>query len=105
MRQRADCTSTNGLVAPRRVRTQIRTAQLGSIPSTGLGTIAAAWGKPEFTSCRSDLSMHLREHAYGGRNHSWLSGWLNGAALRPRKSPEPARVAPRLVVPAVWPRA
>jgi hypothetical protein len=61
-----DCTSTNGLVAPRRVRTQIRTAQLDSIRSSGLGTIAAALGKPEFTSCRSDLSVHLPEHVCGG---------------------------------------
>jgi len=42
VRQRTDCTSTNGLVAPRRVRTQIRTAQPGSIRSAGLGAIAAA---------------------------------------------------------------
>jgi hypothetical protein len=44
VRQRTDCTSTNGLVAPRRVRTQIRTAQPGSIRSTGSGTIAATQG-------------------------------------------------------------
>jgi len=42
-------------------RTQIRTAQLGSIRSTGLGMIAATQGKPEFTNCRSDLPMHLRD--------------------------------------------
>jgi hypothetical protein len=39
-----DCTSTNGLVAPRRVRTQIRTAQPGSIRSSGFGAIAVPWG-------------------------------------------------------------
>ena len=42
--QRTDCTSTNGLVAPRRARTQIRTAQPGSIPSLCLGADAFTQG-------------------------------------------------------------
>jgi hypothetical protein len=43
MRQRTDRTSTNGLMHLS-VRTQIRTAQPGSIRATRLGTIAAAYG-------------------------------------------------------------
>jgi hypothetical protein len=39
-----DCTSTNSRVAPRRVRAQIRAAQLGSIRSPGLSAIAATQG-------------------------------------------------------------
>jgi len=34
---------------------------MGSIRSTGFGMIAATQGKPEFTNCRSDLPMHLRD--------------------------------------------
>ena len=44
VRQRTDCTSTNGIVAPRRARTQIRTAQQGSIRSACWGVIASAEG-------------------------------------------------------------
>ena len=72
MRQRTDCSSTTGLVGPWRGvarvrgRTQIRTAQPGSIRCTGLGAIAAAVGLVEFTGCRSDLSMHLRAHVRHG---------------------------------------
>ena len=60
-----DCTSTNGLVAvtcPRAGAADSDTNRsMGSIRSTGLGRIAATQGKPEFTNCRSDLPMHLRD--------------------------------------------
>src|SRR5664280_3227832 len=66
---REQSTSTNGLVAPCRVRTQIRTAQPGSIPSLCLGIEAITpRGLAEFTDCRSDKHLarevSLRSQAY-----------------------------------------
>lgn len=65
MRQRPDCTSTNGLVAP-----------CGADPDTnrsagphsfhGVGRDRRRVGLVEFTGCRSDLSTHLRQHVFGG---------------------------------------
>ena len=94
VQQRTDYTSTNGLVArgccagPDTNRSVGLSPDTGSpedgpclakgqacgltrparpIRSPGLGAIAATQGKPEFTNCRSDLSMQLREHVYAGR--------------------------------------
>ena len=72
-----------------------------SLPSLGL--IAVSSGKPEFTNCRSDLSMHLREHVLGGRIQvlgligligARLGGWLR---LLPVLVPAPA-----FAWPPVW---
>ena len=74
MRQTTDCTSTHGLVARGCCAgpDTNRAVGLHSLPSFGL--IAVSSGKPEFSNCRSDLSMHLREHALGGRIR--VLGWV-----------------------------
>ena len=69
VRQRTDCTSTNGLVAEISGEAEIadpdtnRSVGLHSLHGVGLDRRHA--GLVEFTSCRSDLSVHLREHVYG----------------------------------------
>ena len=67
VQQRTDYTSTNGLVARGCCAgpDTNRSVGLHSLPS--FGVIAVSSGKPEFTNCRSDLSMHLREQVLGGR--------------------------------------
>jgi hypothetical protein len=50
------------------VRTQIRTAQPGSIRATWLGTIAAAYGLSSSPAAGLTCQMHLREHVLGGGN-------------------------------------
>jgi len=70
------------------VRTQIRTAQPGSIRATWLGTIAAAYGLSSSPAAGLTCQMHLREHVLGGGNGlgcgvdrwSWLV-----AVLRPSR--------------------
>ena len=72
VRQRADCTSTNGLVAPCGADPDTnRSAGLHSFH--GVGHDRRRVGLVEFTGCRSDLSMHLRQHVFGGNSGIWLS--------------------------------
>lgn len=86
MRQRTDCSSTTGLVGPApgvariRGRTQIRTAQPGSIRCTGFGAIAASVQLVEFANCRSDLSMHLRWHVRHGTRIR-VAGLIGGGVV------------------------
>ena len=72
------------------MRTQIRTAQSGSIRYTGLGAIAATQGKPEFTGCRLDLSMHLREHVFGRGVSVLLGSVTYSVVARPLRPYSPA---------------
>jgi hypothetical protein len=90
------------------VRTQIRTAQPGSIRATWLGTIAAAYGLSSSPAAGLTCQMHLREHVLGGGNGlgcgvdrwSWFV-----AVLRPRRWPGCA-VPPRFFAPqTAWPAA
>ena len=90
------------------VRTQIRTAQPGSIRATWLGTLAAAYGLSSSPAAGLTCQMHLREHVLGGGNGlgcgvdrwSWLV-----AVLRPRRWPGCA-VSPRpFARRTAWPAA
>ena len=90
------------------VRTQIRTAQPGSIRATWLGTIAAAYGLSSSPAAGLTCQMHLREHVLGGGNGlgcgvdrwSWFV-----AVLRPRRWPGCA-VPPRpFARQTAWPAA
>jgi len=61
-RTRTDCYSEDGLVARALrlvVRTQIRTAQRGSIHIPRYSTMRVRQGLVELDRCRSDLSLHL----------------------------------------------
>ena len=68
--------------------------------------IAVPSGKPEFTNCRSDLSLHLREHVLGGRIQVMKSLGLKGLIevdLALRLLPVRAQVqAPAFAWPPVW---
>ena len=72
-RQKTDCTSTNGLVAPAGADPDTnRSVGLHSLH--GVGHDRRHAGLVEFTSCRSDLSVHLRKHVYGRAKHFSKSG-------------------------------
>ena len=78
-----DCTSTNGLVAvacPRAGAADPDTNRSMGLHSLhGVGRDCRPAGLAEFTNCRSDLSMHLREHVYAGTTFDsvevGLIGW------------------------------
>ena len=53
-----------------------RSAGLHSI--RGFGRDCRHAGLVEFTGCRSDLSMHLREHVFGGRVENCVVGLVGG---------------------------
>ena len=67
VRQRTDCTSTNGLVA-RGGADPDTNRSVGLHSFHGVERDCRPAGLVEFTDCRSDLSMHLREHVFLGRN-------------------------------------
>ena len=90
------------------VRTQIRTAQPGSIRATWLGTIAAAYGLSSSPAAGLTCQMHLREHVLGGGNGlgcgvdrlSWFA-----AVLRPRRWPGCAVPLRPFARQTAWPAA
>ena len=67
-RQRTDCTSTNGLVAPVGADPDTNRSAGGLHSIHVVGRYVRHARLVEFTGCRSDLSMHLREHVFRGRD-------------------------------------
>jgi hypothetical protein len=72
-----------------------RSAGLHSL--RGFGRDCLRVGLAEFTSCRSDLSMHLREHVYrGGTKEIGSRVDRSGAVFKPRTRTAPAPVGARV---------
>ena len=89
------------------VRTQIRTAQPGSIRATWLGTIAAAYGLSSSPAAGLTCQMHLREHVLGGGSGTCRVDRLSWfvVALRPRRWPRCAVPQRPFARQTAWPAA